>query len=166
MSPSIKFLTFLVLIVLILGAGWFYFSAKAPQTDIREEAVVEEETEDINGVKVTQANIAETGTSRLPAGFPKDIPVEEVNVIESYRAVYTEQNVTQYTVSYTSTKSRDALWDMYNSFMKSAGFSLDTSASFKSLGQISGSKGSDGLSIVLSARSGLTLVQVSYLDRP
>jgi hypothetical protein len=165
MSPSIKFLSFLVVIVIALGAGWYVVSQRQPDIDgpVTEEVVTDENTKEIDGVLVTQSSVADTG-SKLPAGFPRDIPVEQSNITESYRAVYTEHGVTQYTVSYTSNKSRDALWDLYNSYFKSVGYTVEQGSS-KTQGQISANKGSDTISVVLSARGGVSLAQISLLDR-
>lgn len=166
MNPNIKFLSLLVLVVVALGLGWYFVSNRvpAPIDDVGGEVVKDENTKEINGVLVTEASLADTG-SKLPAGFPRDIPVEQINVTESYRAVYEERGATQYTVSYTSNKSRDALWDTYNSYLKSAGYSIDTTSTSKSQGQIMGSRENDTLFIIISARSGLTLVQINLLDR-
>lgn len=167
MHPNIKFLLFLVFVVLLLGTAWLIFSGREGEVGplSKDELVIDDEnTVDLDGVLVTEASPATTG-SRLPAGFPRDIPVEEVNVTESYRAVYTENRAAQYTVSYTSNKSRDSLWDTYNSFMKGAGYAIETTGTSKSQGQLMGNKDNDTLSVIISARTGMTLVQINLLDR-
>lgn len=152
----------LIVLVAVLG-GWYLLA-----NDERGELPNNEEVSSIADTKeitVVNTNLTETG-SKLPAGFPESIPVEIANILESYRVVYNERGVTQYTVSYTSVKSRDSLWDAYNSYMKGNGFTVDTSISTKSGGQISGTNtAGDTLFVVLSVRSGSTLVQISLLDR-
>jgi hypothetical protein len=103
---------------------------------------------------------------KLPTGFPSNIPVEKGNIIESYKAVYkNHNNATQYTVSYTSTAAIGALWDLYADFLREEGYVLDTSASDKKLGTISGTKGENTLSAVVSRRDKVSLVQLNLLYR-
>jgi hypothetical protein len=165
MSPSIKFLSLLVVVALVLGAGWFMLRNNAPEpiAEIIEEVEDDPNTVDVNGVLVTQANIRDSGL-KVPAGFPASIPIEQANVTESYRAVYTEHNAVQYSVSYTSVKSKDALWDMYNSYLKSEGYLAEQGTS-KSQGQHIATKDGDTMSIVISTRGGSSLVQLSLLVR-
>ena len=160
-----KFLSILIVGLVFLGGVWYFLMTRSMDTvsDLEPGTSM---TEVEKGIEVTKTDITQAGISKLPTGFPSAIPVEAPNVTESYRTVYKERGVTQYTVSYTSLKSRDALWDIYNDYMRSANYTLDTSATSKSLGQISGTTANnDTLSIIISARSGFTLVQISFLDR-
>lgn len=155
-----KALSLIALVAIIAVGAWFFLREARPEASAPIAAPV---TEDKN-IEVTETKPAETGRS-VPLGFPESIPVETNNITESLRVAYKEQGVTQYTVSYTSVKSRESLWDSYSSYMNKAGFAVDKASSSKSLGQLSGTKGSDTLSIVVSDHGDVTLVQINYLER-
>ena len=154
-----KFIVPMVILVLVVLGGWLYMrgSESAPQ-------VVEQETTTVsNGVQVTKTDTSKSG-SMLPAGFPKDIPVEEANIKDSYKAYYEKVKATQYTVSYVSKLSKDTLWKAYSDCMDSDTDSVDSS-SCRSVRQIAGVMGDDSMSVVITANAGVTLVQIVYLDR-
>jgi hypothetical protein len=162
MNFALKFLGFLLIAAIITAAGIVYFSRPGAETgEMQTPADSESEVE----VRVSKTDITQNGVSKLPSGFPKDIPVEVANITESYRATYSEKGITQYTVSYTSQESRDSLWDLYNNYLKTAGYTVDTRASSKSQGQITGVKNNDTLSTVISSRGNVTFVQINLLDR-
>lgn len=116
-------------------------------------------------VKVTETNITGGGASKLPDGFPPTIPVETINVKESYKVDYTDKEVTQYTVSYVSIKDSDELWTIYNDFMAKERYMIDTETTSRNLGQITGFSGNDSLSVVISTQKGSSLVQMNLLVR-
>ncbi len=115
-------------------------------------------------ISVTKTDVAQNGGSKLPQGFPASIPVENLTIKDSYKAVYSNLSVTAYTVSYTSQKSRDDLWTTYDNYMNSTGYVIDRDSS-KSAGQISGTKDNNTLSVFVSAHNGISLVQISYVSR-
>ena len=159
-----KVLSIIVGVAIILGGVWYLLMTVPKVTPIDTEGlnVVSEQKPE---VEVTKTDLNQGGTSKLPAGFPTKIPVEIANITESYRALYANRGVTQYTVSFTSLKSRETLWNIYSDFMKSDGYKIDATATSKSAGQVSGDKDNDTLSIVISVRGGLSLVQINLLDR-
>ena len=154
-----KFIVPVVVLVLILLGGWLFL--RKPDSTPKETKL--EVTTVSNGVQVTKTDISKSG-SMLPEGFPKDIPVEMANIKDSYRAYYEKVKATQYTVSYISKQSRDTLWKTYSDFMNGKQYTVDQSSS-RSLGQISGVKGDDSMSVVITSSGGVTLVQIVYLDR-
>jgi hypothetical protein len=166
MNPSPKFLVALVVVALILAGGW-YFVMQPADFDAATEEGGQTDSRPVTheAVEVTKVDTAEPGISKLPAGFPSSIPVEQANISESYRVVYSERGVTQYTVSFTSLKSKEALWDSYNDYLKSSGYSIDSSLTAKSQGQISGNKEGDSISVIISLRNGISFVQLNLLDR-
>ncbi|MEK7194411.1 MAG: hypothetical protein AAB660_01845 [Patescibacteria group bacterium] len=153
----------LVVVVVVALGLWFGIREikKANLETIPEGAVTAEKK---NTVEVTKTDITKTG-SKLPQGFPSDIPVETVTAGESYKAQYSDIGMTQYTVSYTSKKSKDEIWTIYNDYMNGAGYAVDKVSSSKSLGQISGTKQNDIFSAIVSSYNGISLVQLSYQDR-
>lgn len=155
-----KALSLIVGIIIVGGAAWFFFGR---EPEAASEPIVTPVEVDKN-IEVIETDIAETGQA-VPLGFPESIPVESNNITESVRVAYKEQGVTQYTVSYTSMKSRESLWDLYSGYMGKAGFTVDKTTSSKSLGQLSGNKGNDTLSVAISDHGGVALVQLNYLER-
>ncbi|MBX4198871.1 hypothetical protein KW800_01180 [Candidatus Parcubacteria bacterium] len=158
-----KLLATLVLLLLMFIGAWLYLR-EGDKTTVVQTAVIGGETTETK-VEVTKTDITQNGLSSLPVGFPSDIPVEVSNITESYRAAYQGKGLVQYTVSYTSEKSRESLWNSYSEFMNKSGYTIDKGSSSKSLGQIYGVKGIDSLSIIISVRGGLSLVQINLLDR-
>jgi hypothetical protein len=117
-----------------------------------------------DGVTVAKTDVTKSG-SRVPQGFPSDIPIESINVIDSYKAFYEKVQATQYTVNYTSDRDREDLWNMYSKFMNDSGYRIDVAQTSRGVGQISGAKGDDSLSVIVTSSNGISLVQISYLDR-
>lgn len=119
-------------------------------------------------VEVTQVDLNQAeGDQRLPAGFPRDIPVEPSGAFESYTMNYTDRGVIQYTVSFNSADSLDALYTTYTDYVASAGFEVISSVSDSSTQRtLYASRAGDDINIVISAEEGgSTVVQISYLDR-
>lgn len=155
-----KFIVPVLVLALVVLGGWLYSRESGSSPQATEQEVT---TAVSNGVQVTKTDTSKSG-SKLPEGFPEDIPVEAANIKDSYRAFYEKVRATQYTVSYISKLSKDALWKTYSDYMNSENYTVDPTSS-RSLGQISGVKGDDSMAVVITANSGVTLVQIVYLDR-
>lgn len=152
----------LLLVVVLIGAGLWYIIAKVPRSPESTQTVKTPTGK--YEVLVTKTSAGQNSASTLPAGFPDGIPVERGNITESYKSVYSGKGVTQYTVSYSSHQTREALWDMYSKYMKGVGYGIEDTSS-RSSGLISGTLANDTLTAVISVHSGMTLVQLSLLDR-
>ncbi len=151
-------------LVVLAGAVLVLFLALNKEAEAPQDQVIVENVVRGDGVTVAKTDVTKSG-SKLPQGFPNDIPVELVNVIDSYKAFYEKVQATQYTVSYTSDRDREDLWNMYSKFMNDSGYRIDVAQTSRGLGQISGAKGDDSLSVVVTSSNGVSLVQLSYLDR-
>ncbi|MHB1330484.1 MAG: hypothetical protein ACYCY6_00740 [Minisyncoccota bacterium] len=160
-----------VLILVILAAGAFVYMSNYMGKSERsgEEGDGNTEQEISSGssetVQVTETNITQGGISKLPSGFPSSIPVETINVKESYRVDYTDKGVTQYTVSYASMRTSGELWAVYYDFMNEEGYLIDEDVTSESLGQVTGFFNNDSLSVVISNQDGRSLVQMNLLVR-
>ena len=157
-----KKLLLALLIVGLLILGTFLAINRGEDTtrdDTPIESVVKKD-----GVTVAKTDVTKSG-SKVPQGFPKDIPVESVNVTDSYKVFYEKVQVTQYTVNYTSDRDREDLWNMYSKFMNDSSFRIDVAQTSRGVGQISGARGDDSLSVIVTSSNGVSLVQLSYLDR-
>ena len=143
-----------LLVVIALGAyAYVHISSRALTTAV-------------SPVATSTGTTAVSGRpTSLPAGFPPDIPVERAGLTESYSTPYAAQHVTQYSVSYTSSQSKDAVWKTYTDFLASAGYTTDAKATSKAAGLIVASKGGNDLNVVITSHGQTTLVQISYIER-
>lgn len=133
-------------------------STKAPAS---ENNPASEETKAI--VYKTDVNAA-TGKEKLPEGFPANIPVETDSVQDSIKSEIPDMHVTQYSVTYLSDKSVDAVQSIYTAFFTQEGYT--TKPSGQAPVQLYATKNNDDLSVVIETTdTGKTRVFVSYLDR-
>jgi len=158
-----------LLLVLIIGAVYYWYASRssAPAPAQNTQAATSTAAVAPN-VDVQQVNLAQatSAASKLPAGFPASIPVETAGIKESYKAVYTDHNVTQYTVSYSTAKSKDTLWRIYTDFGTANAFTVNASSTSRAQGVLDLRKGKDELNVVISSAGSGSLVQMTYLDRP
>lgn len=105
------------------------------------------------------------GNQAVVPGFPASIPVESKGIFESYKTEYAAQGVTQYTVSYKSTKTQSALWDIYNTYFTGAKFDLSSSVNNKANGILYGTKGNVGLFVTISASGNQNVVHLNYVEK-
>ncbi|MBX4200060.1 hypothetical protein KW790_01180 [Candidatus Parcubacteria bacterium] len=140
---------------------WGFYSSKVPNLPgIRQTPTPRSD------VKVTQSAVGNTGALNIPSGFPEDVPLDADAVTESYKASYTNKNVIQYSISFTSSRSLAAVWQTYKDFLVKSGFSVDPNMTDnKTKTRVGGQKTSDVLTVVLSPVAGKTYVQLSFLDR-
>jgi signal transduction protein with GAF and PtsI domain len=156
-----KLLLVLVIVVVLAIGGYLLLSGGAgePKNETPIETVTKRD-----GVIVAKTDVTKSG-SKVPQGFPSDIPIESVNITDSYKAFYERVQATQYTVNYTSDRDREDLWNMYSKFMNDSGYRIDVAQTSRGLGQISGAKGDDSMTVIVTSSNGISLVQLSYLDR-
>lgn len=147
----------ILLVVVILGFGYILYSS-------RNTTLVPTNSTMMNTAVSTQSLDAGAtiATSQIPDGFPSTIPVETGSVIQSYKALYKEQNATQYVVSFTTTKSQTTEWNLYNSYLAQAGYTLSKTGTSKTAGIVSGTNGKDNLSVLVSTSGKETNVQIHY----
>lgn len=105
---------------------------------------------------------ATTREEKLPPGMPKDIPVEITSARESYSADYPDLKYTLSTYSYYTTKSRLEMYNAYQSYMKSAGYTFYDGGDNKAETSLSGFKGNEELQILVLTWEGKTLVHINY----
>jgi hypothetical protein len=149
-----------VVVVVVAGAwlGWDFFQNQAP-TEPQDLGNTTTTNEDLQITKTDLSN----SQSRVPNGFPSNIPIESAGITDSSKAESSSE--TSYTVSYTSRKTKDEIWVLYSDFMMGSGYNIDRQVSSKSLGQIRGVKVGDTLTVIISTRSGLSYVQLSLTDK-
>jgi hypothetical protein len=143
----------IVLVVfLILGFGYLLYTSRYTPV-VQDVSMPQASTPSVQ-------NTAPEKISQLPDGFPSDIPIETGAAIEAYKNFFKEQNATRYVVIFDSSKSKSTEWDLYNSYMNQAGYTLSKSGTSKTDGVISGTKGNDSLFVSLSSSNKETSVQL------
>jgi len=163
-SQSIIFIVALFVILLIVAFAMSSFSKKAPTTT--PPVTTENQPQKTTEVKVSKVDLTTAqGDARLPQGFPTDIPVETTGAFESYIADYPTQNATQYTISYTTTKSVKDTYALYLAFMTKADYTFRPDGKDAKNGFLYGTKDNNDLSIVVSTKGTQTSVQMTYLKR-
>lgn len=103
----------LVLLIIILGGSILY---KKIQNDgnTREK------------VKITNADLtAENPAQKVPANFPKDIPVQLTEVIESYDLEYPERGVIVSGITFKTFRTPADLFESYKGYLVQAGYVVD-----------------------------------------
>lgn len=111
-----------------------------------------------------------TGENKLPSGFPEDIPIETVGITNSYKAVFpdrgiTGRGITEYTVSFISSKSKGEVYDMYEKFMVDSGYKFLPENQSKEKGILYGRNDSGDLSVFISEENSKTAVGVTLLKQ-
>lgn len=150
-----------LLVLLIIAAGYYWYINRTPSAPYTPPT----------STTTPQQNTGSTSLSQIakpldiPNGFPTDIPVEKANLTEGYSINYKDYNVTQYTVAYTSSKTKDALWTTYNSYLITNGYKLNSLVTNKAQGVMDGTKNKDELNIVITTRGTGSYVQMTYVKR-
>jgi hypothetical protein len=159
-----------LLVLLIVVGGYLWLSSRSVPTTkspivtaVPAPAVVSHEP--AKNVQVVQGDTTATSSNALPDGFPTDIPVDTTHLTESYKAFYSTHNVTQYTVSFISTKSQATLWKQYDTALPAAGYVIDKSMSNQATGQIVAAKGNDTLNVLIFSQDNSLIVQINLLDK-
>jgi hypothetical protein len=123
--------------------------------------------------EITQENIVvknvdiNSAESKIPEGFPSNIPIEALEIYTSNSLDYTDRGVIQHSVSYKTHKSVIDKNKEYYNFMVKEGYVLAEVAktntdTFKNL---YGSKDGDVLTVTMSFQGNRTNVDVVFLDR-
>jgi hypothetical protein len=148
-----------LLIVLIIAGGYYL-------SQVRNGGhLVQVPSKASSQIAVTgQFGKTSSATSKvLPTQFPANIPVETKNITENYKVAYNNTGLTQYTVSYTSAKTKTALWSVYNTYMKANGYDLNAKLTNQTKGTLSGTHANTSLVVVISSTSAGSLVHLTYI---
>jgi hypothetical protein len=151
----------LVLVIIIGGYLW-YSSSKSAPAPVAPPVV----QKPVSDVKVTTAQMnTTTSTLSLPVGFPTNIPVEVLNITESYTAEYKSAGFVQYTITYTSDKTVASKWLEYKDFLTKAGYTLGKEGTNQAQGTVYGKKGMDEMSVLVATQNKKTTVHISVLQK-
>jgi len=103
--------------------------------------------------------------SKIPVGFPTDVPVEEQNIKESYKVNYFEEGVTQYTVAFNTEMSRGDLWKLYTDMFLAAGYTQDADKTSEGKGVLTGWRSGNKLNVAMSDYDGMQYVTINFIER-
>lgn len=101
----------------------------------------------------------------LPEGFPWSIPVDSMNITDSYTIDYDARGVTQYSVTYNTDISISEKYKMYKEFMIADGYTLTTDSSDGDVSSLYGTRDDSELSIIIDEVADETRVQITYLEK-
>ncbi len=146
-----KAISIIIVVIVIFGTGYLLFGKYRRSASDRPMTVMVENTPMVNG------------TLAVPAGFPRDIPLDRGEVLESATTQYPAQNARQLSVSYQSSKTAAQKYAEYKNYLETSGYEVTEGDANAPVRGIFGTKADANLSVVISSSEGKTLVQLSYL---
>lgn len=120
------------------------------------------------GVSAVENKTTTQFQKTVPPGFPSDILVDPMRITLSNKTVFAGRNTSQYTVSYTSNLSRDALLKLYTESLTSAGYVInkDTDKAISAAVPLNAVKRKNILFVTVLNSGKESLVQLNLLIRP
>lgn len=115
-------------------------------------------------VEVVHADLSDATLLKAPEGFPEYLPIESQNVTESYKVVFKDHNLTQYTVSFSSMNSRETLWSVYADIMVAQGYEIDESVTKSEQGSMRGFRTDRDLNITINSSGEGSFVTINYVE--
>lgn len=106
-----------------------------------------------------------TSVTKIPEGFPTNIPVEAQNVKDSYKVAVKDSSTTQYTVSFTSSLDKAALWKTYSDLFTSLGYAVDAGKTSQDSGVMEGFRSGNKLNISIKPYGSEQYVTINYIAR-
>ena len=162
-SSQIKTISAVIIILLVLGAGFLLFLKYRTSSLNQENSPTSGGTNGEPATVVVKNTPMVNGIISVPVGFPQGIPLESGSLIESSTTQYPGENVQQLSISYRSSKTIAQKYTEYKDYMNQAGYSLTEGNKSAPVRAIFGTKENTNLSVAISSSEGKTLVQLSYL---
>lgn len=150
-----KLIVSLVIIIVVLVAGYFLLKSNLGTKRGGETA----------GKTETIYTDLANSVTKIPAGFPSNIPVEEENVKESYKINYFDEGVTQYTIGFNSNLSFDEIWKTYSDLFLAIGYTPDMEKTSKDKGIMTGYRDGNKLNVAISDYDGGHYVTINFIQR-
>ena len=151
-----KLIISIIVVAIVLVAGYFLLKSN---TEVKKEAGLTGKSE------IIYTDLTSTLLSKIPAGFPTNIPVEESGIKESYKINYFDEGVTQYTIGFSSALNNDEIWKIYSDLFLASGFALDTEKTSEDKGVITGFRDGNKLNIAVSDYDGGYYVTINFIQR-
>lgn len=154
MNPN-KVITTVVIVIIVILAGYFIFRSDG----VKREPGLTGKSE------VIYTELDNPAVSKIPAGFPTAVPVEEQNIKESYKINYLDEGITQYTLAFNTEMSREELWKLYSDMFLAAGYTQDTEKTSEEKGVLTGWRSGNKLNITLSDYDSQQYVTINFIER-
>jgi hypothetical protein len=156
-SRNLVILIAVLVAVALIIIVFMYERSKRPidsQTITKENVIVER-------FNVTGSS----GASKLPSGFPDNIPVEIAGISESLSMNYVEKDSILYNVEYFSQKSVLEKYTEYLKFVQDNNYTLISNNQSSILSNIYARSNNSDLSVVVNLRDNRTLIGITYVKR-
>ena len=151
MNPNKIIIPILVAVVVIL-AGYFVFSGSSSDPE-----------QVMKGGEVTYTDL-ENSQTKLPADFPINIPIEAQNVKESYKVDYAQEEITQYTIAFTSKLDREVVWKAYSDIFLALGYAFLQTPDEEKNYVMKGFRDGNKLNIAVSPYDSGSHVTINYIQ--
>ena len=161
--PQIKTISAIIIILLVLGAGFLLFLKYRTSSLNQENSPTSGGTNGEPATVVVKNTPMVNGIISVPVGFPQGIPLESGSLIESATTQYPGESIQQLSISYRSSKTIAQKYTEYKDYMNQAGYSLTEGNKSAPVRAIFGTKENTNLSVAISSSEGKTLIQLSYL---
>ena len=162
--PQIKTISAIIIILLVLGAGFLLFLKYRTSSLNQENLPTSGGTNGEPAIVVVKNTPMVNGIISVPVGFPQGIPLESGSLIESATTQYPGENFQQLSISYRSSKTIAQKYTEYKNYMERAGYQIrENTPTSSGTRAVFGTKEDANLSVVVSRAEGKTLIQLSYL---
>ena len=115
--------------------------------------------------EVIYTELNNPAVSKIPVGFPIDIPVEEQNIKESYKVNYLDVGVTQYTVAFNTELSKEEIRKLYSDMFLAVGYTQDSEKAGKNENVLTGWRSGNKLNVAISDYDGMQYVTINFIER-
>jgi len=154
----------LVVLLFVVGIVYFFLN-KSILSPAPLPPQVEEKSEEAFEIKHKYVMGESASSSKVPPGFPTEIPIEEENIIESYSVEHKNRSLTQYTVSFNTSRTPGQVYSDYEKYMTEAGYSFGRNGKDPQNYNLYGTLSNDDLSIYINFKGEKRHIVVGFIDR-
>ena len=151
MNPNKVIISVLIALVVILLGYFILKGGNTANTPANSEIIY--------------TDLTSTEISKIPVGFPLNIPVEEQNIKESYKTNYFEEGVTQYTVAFNTSLTKEEVWKMYSDTFTASGYATNEENMNEEKGVLTGYRSGNKLNIAITPYAEGRYVTINYIER-
>lgn len=146
----------LVVVIAILIVGYMFFWKG---DGLYREPGLKGESE------VIYTDLNSETVSKIPAGFPVAVPVEEQNIKESYKINYFDEGITQYTLAFNTDLSEEEIWKLYSDMFLAVGYTQDSDKTSEDKGVLTGWRSGNKLNVTISQYDNQRYVTINFIER-
>ena len=102
-------------------------------------------------VKVSKVNLEKAeGAEKIPANFPKDIPIQLTDVEDSTSSEYPGRNVIVSSITFKTLRDPRELFNTYKQYFETNGYLINTTATKEENGVLYASKKDNTVAVIIS----------------